>query len=320
MQPAPKPLIAILLPTFNGANFLKEQIESIKAQTHTDWILLCRDDQSTDQTQALLQQFQNDLPQKIRVIVDGKGNLGAQKSFASLLQSALDLNTGSAVYFALADQDDIWHPNKLSVLLETMQATETKYPQQTVLVHSDLRVVDELGEEISPHMSTYQGLQVHKEGFSAQLVSNTVTGCTSLLNRKLVELSVPMPDGSIMHDWWISLVACCFGQRVYVPQALVDYRQHTNNAVGAKALPTTKKRSGWRKPLRLVFYTLRLLFFVSGRQHNKLFQANAKQAKAFAKQFEGRLSATQQAALWLTRGLSIPIPLIQLTLFQILRR
>jgi hypothetical protein len=163
-------------------------------------------------------------------------------------------------------------------------------------------------------------LQVHKEGFSAQLVSNTVTGCTSLLNRKLVELSVPMPDGSIMHDWWISLVACCFGQRVYVPQALVDYRQHTNNAVGAKALPTTKKRSGWRKPLRLIFYTLRLLFFVSGRQHNKLFQANAKQAKAFAKQFEGRLSATQRTALWLTRGLSIPIPLIQLTLFQILRR
>ena len=299
-----KPEIEVLLATYNGAQHLGEFLESLAQQVGVSIDLCVSDDGSTDATLTVLERYRHRFNNL--TVSDGPKN-GPSDNFFSLISKA------KSKYVALADQDDIWEPSHLINSIRRLGGLEG-FPAMTFCSVSEFANTKEDCSAIWPSYVDLERPMIF-------YVENLARGCTIVLNRKALNcINTHKPNYAIMHDWWISLVACCFGQRVYVPQALVDYRQHTNNAVGAKALPRTKKRSGWRKPLRLVFYTLRLLFFVSGRQHNKLFQANAKQAKAFAKQFEGRLSATQQAALWLTRGLSIPIPLIQLTLFQILRR
>ena len=156
-------------------------------------------------------------------------------------------------------------------------------------------------------MARYQGLRTQDQAFNAQLLSNTLTGCTSLFNRRLVELSLPIPADAIMHDWWLSLVASAFGVRAYIDQALIDYRQHGSNAIGAKAVES-KPLSRWR-----------LKRWMDNR-HAHIFDLNARQAGAFLKRYPAMLSLRQNFVLWTARGLALPVPLVQRVIYHLLRK
>jgi glycosyltransferase involved in cell wall biosynthesis len=331
--------IWVLLPVYNGAHYLAPMLDSLLAQTHREWTLLCRDDGSTDGSPAILSRYAEQHPGKVLIEPEPVGNIGVKASFSHLMSRALvkTENAQHAVYFALADQDDLWLPHKLEKLLHTMRDIEQSHePATPVLIHSDLRVVDQDGAEIAPSFMDYQGLKAERHGFSAQLISNTLTGCTALMNRPLLSLSSPVHPESIMHDWWISLVASAFGQRHFVPEALIDYRQHANNTIGAKAWHGNKDeaKSGYRKRTGLLRYpqalyhflrvfilhSLRLCVLMFRNEHNPIFQANALQAKAFAEHFGKGLSTRDRLYLWLTRGLALPFPPLQLVLFRVLRR
>ncbi len=312
-QPHPRSdfRVVVLLPVYNGARYLPEQLDSILAQSLANLIVLCRDDGSSDDSLKVLHQYAGQYPERFRVLDDELGNLGARANFSKLMQAALapevsPPDTAYVTYYALSDQDDVWHTDKLAQLVAATCHLEQGDTRLPVLVHSDLRVVDDLGHVIAPSMAAYQGLRPDRDSFAAQLISNTVTGCTAMMNRALMERSTPVPPECIMHDWWISLVASAFGKRVYLPQALLDYRQHANNTIGAKE---------WVKPVARRYFLSRIM----DDRHHEQFKANARQAHAFATHFSGQLGLRQQMVLTLARGLAVHYAPFQRVLFRVLR-
>ncbi len=304
--------VQVLLPVYNGARFLAEQIESILGQTGVHVMLLCRDDDSSDTSAAILRDFETRYPRQVRILRDDLGNLGASGNFSRLMQAAMERPTTMTAgacppYIALSDQDDLWHPDKLATCVTHIQTLETAQPGLPALVHSDLRVISETGDEIAPSMSRYQGLQPQHSSLAAQVLSNTLTGCTSLMNRHLLETGLPVPQEAIMHDWWLSLVASAIGQRIYLDQALIDYRQHASNAIGAKAQDAPV---AYRTILHRLF----------DDRHGEIFRLNARQAGAFLTRFKTRLSVKQRVVLWLASHLDIPFPPLQRLTYRLLRK
>ena len=325
------PRILVLLPFFNGSQYLRPQLDSILTQSFGHVDILCRDDGSSDQSLAIVEDYAHRYPSSVHLIEDQLGNLGACGSFALLIKEALQRTqanpSSAATYFALADQDDIWHPDKLKLLLETMVQLEGAEPDVPALVHGDLRVVDQDLQEIAPSMADYQGLRPERDSLSAQLISNTVTGCTTLLNRALLERSLPIPPDAIMHDWWISLVASAFGRRRYLKTPLVNYRQHANNTIGAKAW-TERNRYQMKPGLaalpRNLYHVARVIAIMTVRmfddEHNAAFQSTAKQARAFLKCFGGELNGSARLKVQMAGWMRLHFPPLQRLLFKALRQ
>ncbi len=222
------PSIDILLATYNGARYLRPQIESILDQEDVSFRLLVRDDSSVDETPAVIERYRRLRPDRI-ILVSGSDHLGAAGNFACLLREA------KAPYAALSDQDDVWVPHKLRTLLGVMRDLESRHGTDTpLLVHSDLTVVDERLRERHSSFWRYSGFDPRCTTFPRLLIKNTVTGCASLVNRALIELALPMPQAALVHDYWLALVACAAGQLGIVEEPLVAYRQHPRNVIGAQ--------------------------------------------------------------------------------------
>lgn len=218
----------ILLACYNGRSYLDAQIRSVLAQSEPDWQLLMRDDGSFDGTNAILRAWtQKDA--RLCLLADHKATGGAMANFRLLAAAS------TAPYVMFCDQDDIWHPDKLQKTQRKMRAMERQLGADTpILVHSDLRVVDQDGREIAPSMAAYQRLDLTRTSFCQLLSQNVVTGCTVMVNRALLDLAAPWPEAAVMHDWYLALVAACFGQIGLVEEATIDYRQHERNQVGSK--------------------------------------------------------------------------------------
>lgn len=223
--------VTIILSVYNGAAYLSAQIDSIIRQDFQDWILLIRDDGSSDETVAIINRYAGQYPGKIRLVCDEEGRLGASGSFLHLLRYA------SGSYIMFADQDDIWLPDKIRVSLEKMKKMEGKYGAKVpLLVHSDLKVVDSGLNVLSGSFWQYQHLDPRESVvFSRLLMQNTVTGCTMLINDALRRKIFAAQEGIIVYDWWIALIAAAFGKIGYITSPTVLYRQHAGNAVGAKS-------------------------------------------------------------------------------------
>lgn len=289
--------VLVLLPVFNGARYLSEQIESILAQQWqpqfpaTDAVrvlLLCRDDASTDNSLALLRDYASRYPDSIRLLHDDAGNLGAAGNFSALMRVAASeavSHSGSPPYIALADQDDIWHADKLQLGLAAMLVAESGDTETPVLVHSDLQVVDAVGKPIAASFISYQGLRPARASLSAQLLSNTLTGCTAMMNPALLRRALPVPAAAVMHDWWLSLVASAFGRRVYLDRPLVDYRQHDSNTIGARS----HTRAALSRDL-----ARELLKTRQSAENQQAFADIAAQTTAFIQRHGNELSATQR--------------------------
>ncbi|MGT2910712.1 glycosyltransferase family 2 protein [Streptococcus cameli] len=261
--------IAILMSTYNGEQFLAEQIKSIQSQTVEDWTLLIRDDGSTDGTMDMIRQFVTTDSRIQWINQEKQENLGVIKSFHSLLQYQ-----ESDVYF-FADQDDVWLPNKLEVSL----AEAKKYPAETpLMVYMDLMVVNQELEVLSESMIRTQSGHANTQ-LVQELTENTVTGGVAMINHSLAQLWTQTED-ILMHDWYLALLATAFGYLVYIDQPGELYRQHDNNVLGARTW--SKRIKKWLRP--------HLLF----EQYWKLIQDSQKQA-AFL--LEMSLSESQRALI-----------------------
>ena len=225
--------ITVLLAAYNGARFLPEQLESLRGQTDGAFRVLMRDDGSTDGTGALLARAAEDL--RFAVLPEEEKHLGAAGSFLTLLQLA------RTPYAALCDQDDVWAPERLSRCRAAMEAAEAKWGADCpILVHSDCALMDGEGRPIAPSFFRRQGWRGDAVSLPELLVQNNVTGCTVLLNRPLAELAGRADPAAVeMHDWFLAQTAAAFGHIVFLPEALVSYRQHGDNAIGAsrRSLP-----------------------------------------------------------------------------------
>ncbi len=217
--------VAILLSTFNGERFVREQLDSIAAQDHPDWVLYWRDDGSTDRTTAIVRDFQE--AQRGRVVaLNDPGRFGATESFMRLLRHVAPLGHQAV---AFADQDDVWLPEKLVRAVGKLGDLPADLPvlyfSRQVLADAGLR---RLG--LSPPFR-------RAPGFPAALTQNLGTGCTMVMNAAAAALVAgSTAPAAAFHDWWSYLVVAAAGGRIVAdPAAPVLYRQHAENAVGAPA-------------------------------------------------------------------------------------
>lgn len=231
-------MIDILMATYNGELYIKEQIESILNQTYKDWKLYIRDDKSKDQTLNVIKKYTKEYPDKIILIEDNLGGLGAKKNFSQLLKYSKN------EYCMFCDQDDVWLQDKIKISLDEIQKAESVYDKSTpILVHTDLKVVNEKLEIINESYWQFQGLDSKYSGLNKLLVENNITGCTVIINKSLKSKVQEVPEEAIMHDWWIGLVAGTLGKIIQIDNKTILYRQHSNNVVGASGINSIKNIS-----------------------------------------------------------------------------
>ncbi|MDQ9170126.1 glycosyltransferase family 2 protein [Oxalobacteraceae bacterium R-40] len=229
--------IIVLLSTWNGQRYVKQQINSILRQTVEGGIveLLIRDDGSQDDTVKIIKKIDD---KRIRVI-KGK-NLGVRGSFFALLT---EVAASNADYVAFADQDDIWLPGKLQRAVNQLRKAN-----EAALYCSALNLVD---DNLHP-LGKYRFQDA--PAFEGAFLANCATGCTCVINHELLSLLKASPNlnNILMHDWWLYLVASSFGKVIYDEESHIYYRQHANNQVGmrtgVKSLIFRTKQNLQRKP------------------------------------------------------------------------
>lgn len=267
-------MVEILMGVYNGEKYISKQIESILNQTYSDWHLTIRDDASTDGTWDILQKFKSILPDKIRCERNETNSGSPKENFFRLISGSEE------EYWMTCDHDDVWLEDKISITLSEMKRLEKEGGEDLpLLVHTDLRVVDEELKTISPSMIRAQKLNPNGKSLSRLLVQNNVTGCTMMGNRKLREMVKTLPEEALMHDWYYALVAAAFGKIGFANEQTILYRQHGDNQVGAKEA-------------RKASYAVQR--FSKSYEVRKAVYRTYEQAEAFLNQFESALSEPQK--------------------------
>jgi len=240
---ASRPLVAVCMATFDPPlELFSRQIESIRSQTHDNWVCVISDDNSRPERLAEIREILGG--DERFVLVPSEVNRGFYGNF----ERALALAPVEADYLALSDQDDRWHPDKLEVLLGELE-------HGAVLAYSDTRVVDESGRVRSDTYWRYRANNY--TDFTSLVITNAITGAAALFRRDLTELALPFPPphGDIFHDHWLALIAMATGEIRYVDRPLYDYVQHSEAALGfSKANAGRGRWGGW-----LADVTLRML-------------------------------------------------------------
>lgn len=234
-------MVDILLSTYNGEKYLAEQIDSILNQTYKDWNLLVRDDGSSDDTSAIINNYVSEFPNKIKWInKENVCNVGVVRSFETLMKES------TSPYFMFCDQDDVWLPNKIEQTLMLLQQQEQRFgKERPLLVHTDLKVVDKDLNEIHPSffkMSGFNPTKTHSN-IHFSLMYTCVTGCTVMGNEYARKVSLPIEDWADMHDSWVTRkVLLNSGKVMTIPTTTMLYRQHGNNVLGSNHHLTLKGR------------------------------------------------------------------------------
>lgn len=221
-------MIDILMAVYNGKDYIREQLDSITAQTAANWKLFISDDGSTDGTYEILKEYQSYYPERIVLHRFDKNSGSADRNFFKLI-SMVEHN-----YIMFCDHDDVWHPRKIEQTYRKMLEIESVEKNKPLLVHTDAKVVDENLDVINSSLFKMQNLNPKADKLNNLLVQNIVTGCTMMVNKALIDMLKPIPQYDVMHDWWFALIACCFGKIEFLPKKTILYRQHGDNQVGAK--------------------------------------------------------------------------------------
>lgn len=222
-----RPEVIILMASYNGESFIKEQIQSIIDQHHTNWKLFVRDDGSKDNTVRIIKAFEH-IDDRVHLIQDKKANLGSCQNFSALLQHP----ETEGPYIMFADQDDLWLPDKITVTLRKMLEAEseagTGFP---MLVFTQFTYTDEKLIPINS-MQHFDPVKVKEIQFRHMLVQNPAYGCTMMLNAALKKMVGTIPMQAENHDYWIALTAAALGKIFYLKRRTILYRQHAKNSSG----------------------------------------------------------------------------------------
>jgi glycosyltransferase involved in cell wall biosynthesis len=202
--------------TYNGERFLVEQLESIISQLGPNDELIIVDDASQDSTCAVIEGF---CDVRIRLI-QNETNQGARASF----ETALRHTTGEIIF--LSDQDDVWHPEKVSRFLHLFGAR----PEVTLAI-SDAQIIDGNGYVLS--QSRLNGKNF-RPGVLTNIVRNSYLGCALAFRRSALDYCLPFPRSIPMHDMWIGILNELFGETAFLKESLISYRRHGHNASADK--------------------------------------------------------------------------------------
>lgn len=239
--------IAICMAAYNGARFLPGQLDSIAAQSHRAWHLHVRDDGSQDATRDILEAFRAAHPDRVTIHDDALGRIGARDNFACLMARVRE------PYITFADQDDVWRPWKLGLLLARMRRDEMRHgPQHPRLVHGDRRVIDAAGQDVAPSYWASRGIDAGAFDFGRSLSFCLAAGAAMLINRPLLDRALPIPSEARMYDTWLELVAHGFGTVTALDEIVLDWRRHGGNVSGSAGDNTgPAARRPWARARRL---------------------------------------------------------------------
>lgn len=237
-----RPLLSVALCCYNGALYVRQQLESIMAQSMpVDEIVVC-DDGSSDGTPDIVEALSAQSTVTLTLHRNSR-RLGSTGNF----ELAISLTRGAIVF--LSDQDDLWYPTKVRDMVREFERRE-----DLLLLHSDARLVNARGEPLG--ITLFEGLEVtawerrqlHSGGaFSALVRRNLVTGATAAFRREVYELARPFPNEWV-HDEWLGLIAAASGSVDFLEYPLIDYRQHGGNQIGVPLL-------SWHEKLRRVVHS-----------------------------------------------------------------
>ena len=213
--------IDILMATYNGEKYLGEQLDSIINQTYHNWNLLIRDDNSTDKTLEIIQNYHKK-DKRIKILKDNKGNLGIVRNFEELLKSS------ESEFIMFSDQDDIWVENKLDMYLKMIEKIKNK----GFMIHSDAILFDKNKSNILK--DTFISKKAINRGLENVFFNYFVQGATILISKEIKNFILPFPKEVYLHDRYIHLISELFFERIFVNKALIYYRQHGDNQIGAK--------------------------------------------------------------------------------------
>jgi len=269
-----EPVVHILMSTYNGSEFLEDQLNSILKQTYTNWQLIIRDDGSNDFTLEILSQYSG-RDSRISIITDSFGNLKSCGSFSKLMQFV----ENSAQYIMFCDQDDIWVPAKIELSLNEILRLECKLGRDvSLLVYGTYQLISRDSTLLNIPPPRYP-----KELYLELLIAqNYVYGCTTIINSHLLRKATQIPLEAENHDYWIALTAIVTGGVIkYLDQPLLFYRQHQNNVSGS---------------YRDAFIYNRVIRLITSRQ-NKILNSRLKMLAILYFRFENSLSISHYTLL-----------------------
>lgn len=221
--------LAILMATYNGAKYVRQQLDSLLAQTCQNFAIFISDDGSSDETLKIVEQYANQYPKKIFILTDPVLHKGAAGRFFWLLEQT------DASYYMFCDQDDVWLPDKIERTSAKMYETEKSHPDIPIVVHTDLQVVDSNLKVIRPSLWKMMKLRPDLLSQANYIgINNGVTGCTMMINDRAKVQSLPLPPDAPMHDYWIAYIVSKNGLVAYLSQTTILYRQHGSNTLGAQ--------------------------------------------------------------------------------------
>ena len=232
--------LSIALCSYDGEQFLQEQLDSIAAQSRLPDELIVCDDRSADGTVEILGKFAAQAAFPVRIYANEE-KLGTVKNF----EQAIELCTGDVI--ALADQDDIWHTKKLE-RIEQIFLTRSSIG----LVFTDAELIDQrsipLGERLWQRIINKKEQRLIEQGRirDVLIARNVVTGATMAFRSEYRQLVLPIPlDISLIHDGWIAVLVAMVADTAAIGEPLISYRQHPRQQLGAKPLATTKPRGNF---------------------------------------------------------------------------
>lgn len=227
--------VAILLATYNGEKYLSAQLDSILNQTYKNFDLYISDDGSTDDTLEILHKYELE-NSNIKILERNNYDLhGAKENFLYLLKSV-----DSEIYL-FADQDDVWDECHVEKLVSCYEHLQEGIKQKPILIHSDLRIVNDQLKEICSSIFKYNNMDKNNTKDFRYFVQNNVTGCSMLVNYALKNYVFKDEYALLnnikllpMHDNFFACIASIFGKIIFLDEVTVNYRQHNHNVVGAK--------------------------------------------------------------------------------------
>ena len=212
-------MITVCLATFNGSNYVGEQLRSVLEQLGPDDEVVVSDDGSTDGTLTVITRLDDS---RLRLL-NGSGRLGVVRNFERALLAA----RGDIIF--LCDQDDVWLPGKV----ERCQAALADCP----LVVTDCTVVD---GELKPLSPSFFAMRNSRPGILHNLWKNSYLGCCMAFRRELLQHALPFPKRIPMHDMWLGMIAETRGGTCFMPVPLLLYRRHSGNASDTAGRSTAK--------------------------------------------------------------------------------
>lgn len=224
--------ICVAISTFNGSKYINTQLNSIFNDFPAIKFFI-RDDASTDNTCKIIENFFEDKKESLKYFECGNENVGVIRSFSLLLSSIKDFD-----YIFLSDQDDCWIFGRTQLYLNYLSKIDTNCLQnKPICLFSDSIITDEYLNIINySFWKMDKNFPSVKNKLNHYLLQNPAPGCTMLINNKMLDYLKDIPLNVIMHDWWILLIAECFGLATFINKPTLLYRQHANNTVGVNNL------------------------------------------------------------------------------------